>query len=354
MTTANINWDELVSLTKSLSDPEVGPGGVTDVEWRLIEQSLIDLQTAEDWGGIVRLRELFDFLVIGETTGGMSIVQRIDEAAIEAAGHLGDRKLQARYLFDSGHNRHRQGYHKQSIEALERSAELYKAEGDDVRARESYYMTSLPWRASGNIDRAREILNDILKSTSAHDPWRGNPLQVLSWMERDKGNFVEAEKLLRESLTLYRKQEGDESIHVVQTLADLGEVIGLQKRYDEAMPFFEKSLEIVAKFGGQYDRQEARAKLKYAEMLTRYGDYEKALRLLDEADDRIRGYGHYYDLLWRIELARAFAYFQRRQWGSVIRKFRAVLRYRSELGLPNSLFARQIVRRFQVGTGLPS
>lgn len=354
MLTINIDWDELVSLAERLSDPEVGPGGVTDVEWKLIEQSLIDLQAAEDWKGIVRLRELFDFLVVGETTGGMSIVRHIDETAIEAAGHLGDRKLQARYLFDSGHNRHRQGYHKQSIEAFERSAELYEAEGQDLKARESYYMTSLPYRALGHIDRAREILNDVLKATPRDDPWRGNPLQVLSWMERDKGNFPEAEKLLRESLALYKMMEGEESIHAVQTLADLGEVMGLQKRYDEAIPFFKKSLEIVAGFGGQYDRQEARAELKYAEMLTRYGDHEKALRLLDEADDRIRGYGHYYDLLWRIELARAFAYFQERQWGSVIRKFRAVLRYRSELGLPNSLFARQIVRRFRVGTGLPS
>jgi tetratricopeptide (TPR) repeat protein len=171
-------------------------------------------------------------------------------------------------------------------------------------------------------------------------------------MERDKGNFSEAEELLRESLALYTIMEGEASVHAVQTLADLGEVLGLQKRYDEAIPFFERSLDIVARFGGQYDRQEARARLKYAEMLTRYGDYDKALRQLDEADDRIRGYGHYYDLLWRIELARAFVYFQKRQWVSMIRKLRVVLRYRNELGLTNSLFARQIVMRFRVGTGL--
>jgi tetratricopeptide (TPR) repeat protein len=172
-------------------------------------------------------------------------------------------------------------------------------------------------------------------------------------MTRDEGKFSEAEKVLREALTLYKRYEGEESIHVVQTLADLGEVIGLQDRFSEASSMFGESLTIVKEFGGQYDRQEARTKMKYAEMLNRQKEYDKALRLLDEADDRIRGYGHYYDLLWRIELARAFAFIGKKQWSSAVRKLRAVLRYRREIGLPNSDFAQQFVRRRRWGTGLP-
>lgn len=353
MSTAAIDWDELTALADRLSKPGVGPGSVPDVEWKLIERSLSNLQSMQDWPNILRLREMFGFLVKGETTGGMALVQQINEAAIRAAEQVQDHKLQARYLHDSGENYHRQGYHKKSIGAFERSYALYKEEGENFRALESYYFSSLPYRALGETARAQEILENVLKEVPPDDSWRANPLQVLSWMTRDEGRFPEAEELLREALELYKRHEGPESIHAVQTLADLGEIIGLQSRFPEASTMFEESLAIVEKFGGQYDRQEARTKMKYAEMLNRQTKYDKALRLLDEADDRIRGYGHYYDLLWRIELARVFAFVGKRQWGNALLKMRAVLRYRSEIGLPNSDIIRQFVKRSRWGTGLP-
>ena len=354
MSTDTVDWDELAALADKLSKPGVGPGSVPNVEWGIIERNLSNLLAIQDWPNIIRIREMFGFLVNGETTGGIALIQQINEAAIQATERLQDRKLQARYLHDSGENYHRQGYHKKSIEAFERSYTLYKEEGEDFRALESYYFSSLPYRALGEIAHAKEILENVLREVPPKDPWRANPLQVLSWMRRDEGKFSEAEKLLREALELYKLHEGPESIHVVQTLADLGEIIGLQKRYSEASTMFVESLSIVEKFGGQYDRQEARTKMKYAEMFNRQKNYDKALRLLDEADDRIRGYGHYYDLLWRIELARVIAFVGKRQWGNALLKMRAVLRYRSEIGLPNSNIIRQYIKRSRWGTGLPS
>ncbi len=353
MSTSAIDWGELTALADRLSKPGVGPGSVPDVEWKLIERSLSDLQLAQDWVNVIRLREMFGFLVKGETTGGMVLVQQINEAAIQAAEQLKNRSLQAHYLHDSGENYHRQGYHKKSIDAFERSNALYKEEGEKFRALESYYFSSLPYRALGETARAQEILENVLRELPPDDAWRANPLQVMSWMTRDEGRFAEAEGFLREALELYKRNEGPESIHAVQTLADLGEVIGLQRKFSESSAMFEESLAIVEKFGGQYDRQEARTKMKYAEMLNRQKEYDRALRLLDEADDRIRGYGHYYDLLWRIELARVFAFFGKRQWGDALLKMRAVLRYRSEIGLPNSDFIRQFIKRSRWGTGLP-
>ncbi len=353
MSTTVVDWDELTALADRLSKPGVGPGSVPDLEWKQVERSLSNLQSSQDWPSIIRLREMFGFLVKGETTGGMVLVQQINEAAIQAAEQLKDCKLLACYLHDSGENYHRQGYHRKSIEAFERSHALYEEEGESFKALESYYFSSLPYRALRETTRAREILENVLREASPDNPWRANPLQVLSWMTRDEGRFSEAEKLLREALKLYSWHEGPESIHAVQTLADLGEIIGLQKRFSEASTMFEESLAVVSKFGGQYDRQEARTKMKYAEMFNRQGEYDKALRLLDEADDRIRGYGHYYDLLWRIELARVFAFIGKRQWGNALLKMRAVLRYRSKIGLPNSDIIRQFIKRSRWGTGLP-
>jgi len=290
---------------------------------------------------------LFAFLVQGETTGGMPVVLRINEAAIQAAEHLGDRKLAAKYLRDSGENYHRRGYHYKAIDAFERAAVLYGEEGEEFKALESYYMIALPYRALGRHARARAILDKVLEQIPPDDPWRANPLQVLSWMLRDIGQFSEAEVTLREALELYRQYEGEESIHAVQTLTDLGEVIGLQGRFQEAVAMFEKSLEMIRAFGGQYDRQEARTKLRYAEMLIRLKNYERALQLLDEADDRIRGYGHYYDLLGGIEMARAFVFLGKGEIGSAIRKLRMLLRYRKEIDMPISTFYRQFLKRLK-------
>jgi hypothetical protein len=93
--------------------------------------------------------------------------------------------------------------------------------------------------------------------------------------------------------------------------------------------------------------------LKLAELLIRQGDSEAALRLLNQADDHIRGYGHYYDLLWRIETARAYAFFKQKRWGGALRKLRIALVYRQRIGLSNTAFAKQLVRRFLMGAGLP-
>ena len=225
MSTSAIDWDELIALADRLSKPGVGPGSVPDVEWKLIERSLSDLRLAQDWANVIRLREMFGFLVKGETTGGMVLVQQINEAAIQAAEQLEDRSLQAHYLHDSGENYHRQGYHKKSIDAFERSTALYKEEGEKFRALESYYFSSLPYRALGETARAQEILKNVLRDLPPDDAWRANPLQVMSWMTRDEGRFPEAEGFLREALELYKRNEGPESIGQSHTTREQGKII---------------------------------------------------------------------------------------------------------------------------------
>lgn len=353
MNAYDIDWNELKTLAERLSEPGLGPGSVLESEWRIIEQALDRLLAMENWEGLIRLREMFAFLVIGDTTGGLPVVQRISAEAMKAAEHLDRITLVARFLHDEGHNLHRQGYHERAMTAFERAAELYQEVGEKFRALESYYMTALCHRALENRVVARHVLDQVLQQVSDDDPWRGNPLQVMAWLMQDEGQLDEAEKLLREALALYKQYQGPDSMLVVQTLADLGEVVGLQGRYTEALEIFERSLAILSRFAGQFDRQEARTKLKLAETVTRRGEYECALRLLDEADDKIRGYGHYYDLLWRIELARAFIYWQQRRWASAVRKLRMVLRYRRQLGLSNVVLAKQLVHRLRMRTGLP-
>ena len=175
----------------------------------------------------------------------------------------------------------------------------------------------------------------------------------MAWLERDAGRLKEAERLLREILDIYEKHPEVFSGRGAGTLADLGEILGLQGRIQEALEAFHQSLAIIDKSSGLVNRNEARTKLKMAELLARCGEYDSALRLLDEADNAIRGYGHYYDLMWRIELARAFVYWRQGYFEGVIRKLRRVLWYRRHLGLSNAALAKQLVERLRKGVGPP-
>ncbi|MCX7854010.1 MAG: tetratricopeptide repeat protein, partial [Caldilineales bacterium] len=251
-----------------------------------------------------------------------------------------------------GHNLHRQGFHKKAIIAFEESARSYQASGDSFGALKSTFMTSLCYRALNDRKRARAIVEDVLRQVEPNNPWRGNPLQVLAWLTQDDGDLPTTEKLLREALALHEKSPGSD-ILVAGTLADLAEVVGLQGRTNEATELFQRSLNLLNLHSGQYDRQEARPRLKYAELLMRQGQHEDALSLLNTADDRISAYGHYYDLMWRIELTRTFIYLKKRHVRQALQKYRLVLRYRRILRLSNWVLAKQLIKRLWMGTGLP-
>lgn len=350
--TQELNWEELERLALNLGQSGVSPGSIPQTEWDKIERALDTLNAHENWAGLVRLRKIFQNLIARDSVTVIPIFQRLSREAIIAAETTGNRAELAQLLAAEGHNLHRQGYHRQAINVFERSAELFQQLGEDFEALQNFYMTSLCHRALENRVQARRVLETVLDQIDERDLWRANPLQVLAWLAQDEGQLDEAERLLREALHLYRLSSESE-MQVVGTLADLAEVVGLRSGLDEAVILFEESLAILRAYEGQYDRLQARTQLKLAELLIRRGECEAAQRLLNQADDKIRSYGHYYDLLWRIETTRAYAFFKQRRWSSMIRKLRMALYYRDQIGLSNALFAKQLIRRFFMGTGLP-
>lgn len=350
--TAKIDWEALAHLADQLTQSGESPGAIPDTEWERLRHALATLQLAEDWAGIVKLRRLFTGLLARDSAWGIPAVKRLDDVAIEAARQLNDAAELGHLLGARGHNLHRQGFHEESIVAFEDSAEHYRQCGDEFGALKSTFMSSLCFRALNERGKARRILEDVLQKVDLADPWRGNPLQVMAWLTQDEGDLPGTEKLLREVLALHQKAE-DSDILIAGSLADLGEVVGLQGRITEAREIFQRSLNILAQYEGQYDRQEARSKLKYAELLMRQKLFDEALELLDESDDKASGYGHYYDLMWRIELARAMIYARKGHMRDAILKGQMVLRYRRILGLSNWVLVKQLWQRLRAGTGLP-
>jgi len=349
---AEIDWDALQALSEHATQSGEGPGTVPDAEWELIRRALADFKQAQNWAGIIQLRKLFAGLLARDSAWGIPVIQTLDEAAIEAARHLGDPAELGHLYGARGHNLHRQGFHERAIVAFEESAANYQECGDNFGALKSTFMTSLCYRALNNRTKARTILTDVLQRVAPDDPWRGNPLQVMAWLTQDKGDLPGTERLLREVLALHQ-QATDADILIAGTLADLGEVVGLQGKTSEAVEIFQRSLAILDHYRGQYDRQEARTKLKYAELLMRQRKFDEALHLLDDADDKASGYGHYYDLMWRIELTRCLILARKGQLRGSLLKGQIALRYRRILGLSSWLLLKQLLQRFWAGTGLP-
>ncbi|NOX62893.1 MAG: tetratricopeptide repeat protein [Chloroflexi bacterium] len=340
-----IDWDALHLLAQKLDSADLTPTGLDVAEWSKLDSALSRALRERDDEAVVRLRLLFGFLLARDTVTGLQTMQRLEREAIESAKRLEDWQNLADFLGAQGHNLHRKGYHEEAIESFEQAYALYTQLDQPFEALKNWFMTALCHRALGDREKAQNIIRDILQNVDEHDPWRGNPLQVRAWLLRDEGRLEEAEQAMRAALEAHA-QVADGDILVAGALADLGEILSMQRRFTEAEPCFRQSLAILARHPGQYQRQVARTQWKYGEMLIETGQPNAALTLLAKADDAIRPYGAYYDLLWRIELARALAYIKLHNLPGAWRKFRITLRLRRELNLSNWILVKQMLRRF--------
>lgn len=341
---APLDWDELHSLVDRMSESGVGPGSFTETDWKSFAEAIEHLEAQEDEEGMIRLRKLMVPLYARDSVTGLPILEHIDHASIDAAKRLSRHADLGHFWGARGHNLHRQGFHQAALEAFENSITHYREVDMRFRALKSLHMQSLCYRALGDVAAAKRVLQEVLAQTDPDDPWRGNPLQVLAWIRRDEGDLEQAETLLQEAIRLHRA--GTESdLLVAGTLADLGEINRLQKRYAQAEAHFNESLRIISQYSGQYNRLEARTKTKYAELLIRQREWDRAMQMLNDADRLASMYGRYYDSLWRIELNFAYLYFRRLSIGLGFRKLRSGLRYRRALGVSTSEIVMRVAAR---------
>jgi tetratricopeptide (TPR) repeat protein len=346
----DINWERLKDFAERLGQPKHGGGSVHQEDLQAVDEALDTLIAQDNYAGIVRLRRLFTAVVARDSISVHKSLQRLTDEAIRAADKIGDIKEQAHLLGANGHNLHRQGLHQQSLDNFYRAYQLYEQIGEPFEALKNYFMMALCHRALGNVAEAIHILQNVMARVGTDDPWFGNPLNVLAWIERDNQHLAAAETMFRRALALHR-QSSDPDILVAGTLADLGEVLALQGQNEEAAACFAESLAFIRKYEGQFDRQEARTEMKLAELLIRERKYSEALSLLNHADDLI-AYGAYKDQLWKIELLRAMIKFRQRNLGGALRRLRSAKTIYEELGLPTSEFIRHTVNRLKLGSGL--
>lgn len=350
ISSGKIDWGKITGLAEELGESHSGAGQIAAPSLELIGTTLNQLIQDRDWPNVIRLREIFTPLIARDAIGVLPLFQRMSQEAIHAAEQLGDKKELAHLLGANGHNLHRQGLHRESILAFDRAAQLYREVGDKFEAVKNYYMTSLCYMGLGETIRARRILDKVLEEVGEDNPWRGNPFQVKAWMARDEGDLQKAERLLHQALDLQKRSENSD-ILVAGTLADLGEVVGLKGSGEEAKDYFRQSLEILGRYEGQYTRQEARTQTKQAELLMREGNYEDAITQLNQAYDKVRVYGTYYDQLWKTQMLLALVYFRQGKWWASWGRIKAAREIYKATGRTTVEFVKQVLGRIRVGSG---
>lgn len=346
---SSVDWNALSELAQSVRESESRASYVGEIT-TAIDRSLTLLRASRDWEGIIRLRTLFGFLGSGEAISLGAALGCLNDEAIIAARNLGKDAAAGRFLHEKGQALHRQGDHPGAIQAFNESCEHYKRAQMDFEARESHYMTALCYRALSNRQRAHTIVEDVLQATG-NDPWRAHPLLVRSWLQQDEGDLEQTEATLREAIALLETTEGD-GVSVGQSLADLGEVVGFEGRFDEANAIFDRALSIFARLSEPDPRQVARTLLKKAEVNMRRGELEQSKLLLRQAHLTIAE-AQYYDLMWRIQLAMAQVDMQERNYFDFARHVRLALRYRRAIGLTDWALVKQYLARRRMGAGLP-
>jgi len=124
MPTETVDWAELQQLANKLQEPGRPAGQFDHRELIPLENSLRHLQEDGDDQSLIKLREMFAGFILGESYGGLPVVDAINSAAIQAAERLGDLNLAGQYLFDLGNKLHQIGRHKEAIETFEKAANL--------------------------------------------------------------------------------------------------------------------------------------------------------------------------------------------------------------------------------------
>lgn len=134
------------------------------------------------------------------------------------------------------------------------------------------------YRSLGLFDESRVLAEKSLKLS----PESVQSEELLAELDRDKGQYAEAEPLLTKVLDSKRRTFGDASPQAAQVMAELGECFYWEAKDDQAISLLRRTLAIDRKNGPDYG---APTRNYLALALERKGDYDEARQLLRESVD---------------------------------------------------------------------
>ena len=140
---------------------------------------------------------------------------------------------------------------------------------------------------AGHFDEAGPVLDDALAMNIEVHGERS--LQVAAvyenmatLMQVSRQDYAAAEELARTSLEIRREVSETDTMDTAASLNNLGVLLLLQGRYDEALPVLQEAVDITRRVGGDQHPELARALENLGNVYYRKHEFDTTLELLDE------------------------------------------------------------------------
>jgi tetratricopeptide (TPR) repeat protein/transcriptional regulator with XRE-family HTH domain len=210
-------------------------------------------------------------------------------AAIQAAGHLGDRLGQAHALTGLGDMRRLTGDYPAAVQALEQALGIYRDLGDRLGQARALHGLGDVRRPTGDYPAAVQALEQALGIYRDLGDRLGqaNALNGLGVIRLTTGDYPTAARVLEQALGIYRDlgdQHGQANV-----LNNLGNVRQVTGDFPAAAQALEQALGIYRDLGTRLGQ--ANALLSLGEVWRLIGDYPAAAQVLEQALDIYRDLG---------------------------------------------------------------
>lgn len=265
------------------------------------ENSLFLLEWCFDTGQWNRVVELVGSLEKYVKQRGL-LADRIHICTLGAksASYMSDGKTVMKFSQSVGKVHKQMGEYEIAEKIFKESLEFYRAIGDKANEAESSMQVGIcqEHRAEYSTKQiSREIklsnLNEALKqyrlsyglfSEMNNKPREAQLLHLVGRVLRHLERYDESEKELLKALHL--KSEMGRPVEIAITQHEIARLRHLQRRIQEAVDLYEKSISTLTQFGATKDV--ANAKWRYSQLLEEVGKPEEAKRLIQEANAAYR------------------------------------------------------------------
>ncbi|CAF1454048.1 unnamed protein product [Rotaria magnacalcarata] len=138
------------------------------------------------------------------------------------------------------------------------------------------------WYRMGYFDQAEELYNELLENSS-DDSERANVYNLLGWGKKDHGQYNEALSFYEKSLEIYQKALPDDHLNLGTMCNNIGQVYYMMGDYSKALEFYGTSLKIREKALPSTHLDLADTYLDFSACYEKLGVYETALKTLQNA-----------------------------------------------------------------------
>ncbi|CAF2060552.1 unnamed protein product [Rotaria magnacalcarata] len=135
----------------------------------------------------------------------------------------------------------------------------------------------------GHSNQAEELYQELLKSAST-DSERAHIYHMLGMLKDDQGKYQEAVKFYEKSLEIKRKTLPEDDASLAPTYSNIGEVYRNMGEYSRALEYYEKSLKIIEISLHPTHPDLASSYNNIGEVYRNMGEYSKALEFYEKSN----------------------------------------------------------------------